>query len=726
MTFRAKTKKRLIILVAVAAVGTLAVGGLWGYRLKARQREYALARQQGLDAMAQGNYEKALERLSGCYTRYGSDPAVVGALAEANYKLDDPEGGHLRSALNLYRNLLNLQPDNEDAQHKLLELYQKVAYRSEALGLADKILQRHPADLKALQARAFALWGLHRFDEALLTFGQLNKLQPLEVDNQVATLQIMRERGRPAEEFLKHAADLRSAYPNDYHVEFISSVACTIAGDGAGALSWARAAAARPIPEPLMLRGLSDQLDRLGQYTEATTLLDKNAARKEDLNLQRVWALRLWELGRFAQVDRELAGLDPATGDPELLALRTLALLRLEQRPAAGKVVEALAARSATDRDARLWAPILRGLLPPQVDWVQERHDLRSALIAWPQHPMISYLFGQAALQTSDADVASKEWQRTASQLALGWAAPVVELSRLVAAQGDFGMAYQLADAARKRAPDDPDVRLNLVQTWAAAVDAGKAQGLDELLDLIAQIQKTDPRAQLTMPIQIRLLLKNNRRAAGLQAFHAALDSTPALSEAVFLRLAGVSREAELGLEQECFERSLQAHGATPTLVLTRALWLHSSKQADEARKYFTTQRAAAKTDSLDWDIAWAEFLDKVTDPAAKQQWDDLARKHPENLQIQWRVLNSPAAATDHALLGQALLRLRAKLGEDNNQMKYLQARWLMQGTVDDKVRKESVTLLMDVLRAQPTNLDARVLLATIYTQQDNIAGAIE
>lgn len=726
MTLRAKTKKRLMILVVIAAAGTLGLGGLWGYRLNARKHAYALARQEGLNAMAQGNYERVLDRLAFCYNRYSNDPAVVSALAEANYKLDDPEGGHLRSAMNLYRTWLNLEPGNEDAQHKLLELYQKVVYRSEALGLADKILQRHPTDAKALQARAFALWGLHRFDDAWTTFKKLNELQPLDVENQIGTLQLMRERGRPSEEILKHAADLRTKYPNDYRMEYISSIACTLTGDSAGALTWVRAAAARPITEPVMLHGISNLLDRLGQYLEATALLDKNTARKTDLNLQRVWALRLWELGRHAQVEREFADLDPATGDPELLALRCLALLKLEQRPAALKIVETLSTRTATNREARLWTPILRGLLAPQIDWVQVRHDLRTAQLTWQQHPIIHYILGEAALQTSDADTASKEWQLTAFQLAPGWALPVVSLSRLVATEGEFGMAYRLAEDAHRRAPEDADVRLNLVQTWAAALDAGKAQGLDELLDLIAQIQKTDPRAQSTIPVQVRLLLKNNRRAEGLKTFHAALDATPALSEGVFLRLAAVSRESELGLEQECFDRSLKAHGVTPTLVLTRALWLHNCKQTEEARTYFTTQRAAAKTVDADWDIASTEFLDQIADPAAKQQWDDLSRKNPDNLQIQWRVLNSRAAAPDHALLGQALQRLRTKLGDDNNQMKFLQARWLMQGTGDDKTRKEAITLLTDVIRAQPTNLAARMLLGTIHQQQDNIAGAIE
>src|ERR1700712_562011 len=81
--------------------------------------------------------------------------------------------GDLARAAQLYRQVLNSQPNNFDARHMLGILRDQQGRSDEALTLLTAALKLKPDSLDALANYALVLGKLQRFDEALATLDRV-------------------------------------------------------------------------------------------------------------------------------------------------------------------------------------------------------------------------------------------------------------------------------------------------------------------------------------------------------------------------------------------------------------------------------------------------------------------------------------------------------------------------------------------------------------------------
>lgn len=729
MTIRAKTIKRLAVIAVVGVVVVAGAGGAVIYKKRVRLALYAQYQQEGLQAYKAADYARVLDRLGNIPTTYyQNNPEVIQALAEANFKIVDPDNRNFKPAMDLYRNLLSQQPDNDDARQKLLNLYLRFSYLADALEMADKILKKFPNDVPALRGRAEALDGLHRYPEAQKTAELLNQVAPLNLEGQFLTLRIMKANNQPTSTLVQRVQALLEKYPKNPGFELLMSEVYRKADDADGVLKWARIAATHKITDPQILRGVVTALDSQKQYAEATAALEKNAAQASDAELFRFWIVRQWQLGRYTAVEQQLSGLVPQApdADPELLAVRALTLIQLHKLDAAKPIKEALLARGSTNRDALLWGQVVDGVLDPSADPKVVLQNLRLAGAVWPTQPMLVYLQGMVLAKLGNVHAAQGRFESLTMEAPV-WAAPVVQLSRIFATNGDLVSAYQYAKFAQQRNPNDPEVRCNLAVLWAAAEENGLTRDRAGLKQLIGEILENNPKEEEIYPAEIRLLLAEGKIPEAKTRLTAILQSTPAPSEETLLRLATVSLDAQLGLTEACLNTSQQAHGLSAKLALRQAYLLVDEKKIADAKKQLSTLRNQHTKDRPDsaWDLVWALFLDRISDPAAKETWTELGNRYPDNLNMQWHILAAPSVAQDHALLGTALERVGKQLSLNDPNLMFLRARWLLFENPNTSEIMEATRILNELIRTDPYHANARLLLAGVLKQQGNTNGAI-
>lgn len=92
------------------------------------------------------------------------------------------QAGKLIKAEQLYRKILQIQPDNYDCLHLLGIIHYQRGEHSEAICLFDKVLKHNPKFSSAHNNRGNALKEMSRFDEALASYDQAIALQSADAD----------------------------------------------------------------------------------------------------------------------------------------------------------------------------------------------------------------------------------------------------------------------------------------------------------------------------------------------------------------------------------------------------------------------------------------------------------------------------------------------------------------------------------------------------------------
>lgn len=92
------------------------------------------------------------------------------------------QAGELIEAEQLYRKILQIQPDNYDCQHLLGIIHYQRGEHVQAVRLFDKVLKHNPKFSSAHNNRGNALKEMNHFDEALASYDQAIALQSADAD----------------------------------------------------------------------------------------------------------------------------------------------------------------------------------------------------------------------------------------------------------------------------------------------------------------------------------------------------------------------------------------------------------------------------------------------------------------------------------------------------------------------------------------------------------------
>lgn len=727
MTVRAKTKKRLLFLAVVGLLCATTLVTVYVVKKRNRVQRNMQYIQDGLQAYQRNDYSATLDLLGHVETQYyQTNPEILHALADANFFIEDPDRVHLMPAKELYQRYLNYKPDDRAAQEHLLSTYMKIRFFPEALAMAKQILTKDPNNLPALQARASSLHLMHQLKEALESAQVLNKIYPQDITGQDLTIRIMMDANYPKEDLRARGRQLMQAYPQDPKFEMLMSQICYYTDDIEGMVKYAQEAGRRKITDPKVLGEVVTKLDLAQRYSDATAVLERNAAHTSDAKFLRFWMLRLCTLGRYQDVDTQLQQLNPGDNisDPELLALRAYCLIKLNRNDQAQKIVETLQTRGSEVRAAVLWAKVLHNQLDETANRKEALRDVRMACAAWPLHPLLLELQGNLLEQMGYINAAETKY-REASGAAPVWVDPLLALSRLYASQNNLPFAFEFAVKALQSNPNDRAAKINKVVLWMGVLDQGFSVDKKGLRPAVDELLASNPRDEELFPVEVRLLCVEEKVPEATKRLTQILASGTPWKEATYYRLFRVSYDQKLGLDEAILNALDKAYPDSATAVYLRTSWLVSKKQNDAARNLFQAAYAKHKGQH-DWEINHAKLLELLADSGALEKWDQLGKTYPEDLQVINQMLVSKVVGENHLLYGAVLDRMAQQMGADDNQYRYLRARWLLADQNRASNISEAVRLLTELVRGQPNHLAGRYLLAELFETQKNYSGAVE
>jgi tetratricopeptide (TPR) repeat protein len=731
---RPTTKRRIIILAASTVTLAALLTGTYEFRQYQINAKSLAYRAQGMEAFSHGDFAGALTPLSKYIERHQNDADALFAFGKARSRVEAPNNRHLSEAIQYYRRGLELQPDNLDAKHQLLDLYSTTGYNAETITLANELLQSNPKDISALRSKAKALASRSQFEEAFAASNQLNTLAPLDIEGQGLSLYLMSPwcLNKPADQILSRAKKNLDAHPNDPRFIMLQGLAyhCTLDNDSAK--QWYIKAAAHPSPDPEFVKICTRLMDEVGLFDKSEDLLARASADGHDPRMTRMLVQRLWQNGRFPQVIDRLKDLSPTDGsaDTHLLAYKAFSLFNLQRDADARPIVEALASRK--DDDAALaWAKALTARFEsPNLNPREKITEFQSALVRDPSNSAIRYMMGEAYTQLGETELALQSWNQVIKDVP-SWSAPRVQVAYLLASTGRSQTAVEQAQQAYASGQNLGSA-IGLVVALATELDSPDASQHPDpanVLSLATEIQQKVPAEPQTLPIYVSLLARTGDKSKAISVINDTLSKNYPIGTDACLRLASVSRAQHLGLEQTILDHAEKSYGPTPPLLLASSMLLADAGHPDQGLQHLNDAASKSTTDIPLWQTALAQYLQHTNDPKSHDTWVALGDRFPLNLSIQSTILDLPDSSTawhDRPFIERTIQRLHSLTGDQGFHWQLARCRWLLTSPNTQRDSAEAVVTLSEIVRTSPGLVIPRLYLAQAMQNVGNNSAATE
>ncbi|MBI1367276.1 MAG: tetratricopeptide repeat protein [Planctomycetes bacterium] len=729
MSIRTKTKKRLLILLAIVVVATGMGVALVVYTKQRNEAQAAVDRAEGMAAVKAEDWDKALDHLGHYWRRNKDDAEAMYNFALARLHVELPNGKHIQQAIQILQRVVQLDDNNVEAMHKLLEIYVAVGFETEVSDLSDKLLAIKPDDIDALRSKVIALMRGRKFKEAMQFNDRAAKVQPEDLQTQTNAILIMSKLDQPPLDLIKRAQGVREKFPDNPRMDVLMAFAYALTNDRTNAVEWIKKAAAAAPPDADYVRIVSDQLDAMGLFPDSLAMLQKNAAELKDVNIIRKYARRLWQNNRYQDIltllkDYKAEDRDSAS---DLLALKAMSLIRDDKKDEAMAIVDALAKRTG-DNGALAWVPVLRDVFIEKPKDIQQVVKIcRDGISASPGDPFIRMFLAEAYAQLGENEQAIEQWE-AAAQYATAWAQPHIRMAMVYSSTNRARQALQEAQQALLRAPDNVGAVVSLANAWSQLIDAGVGDDTkDKLLELLTQVQKAAPGEPNTIGLYVQMLARTGKVDQAKKVITDALAAKDKpLPEQTLLQLASISRDFKLGLEEQLFAMSADKNGTTANLAYGEAVFKLTNESKEAALAYLQPLVEKNGKDDVSWQIAWARFLDQVGDDRAKAAWIAIGDANPNNLHIQRMILGMGAVQSDRAFMDRTIERVKSQSTDEGLTWQLARARWYLTGEDSQRDPTKAVTMLNDIVKRSPDLIEPRILLATAMQQLDNTGAAID
>lgn len=766
---RLKTNRRLVLLgTAVAAV---LAGGFFVAVVRPWQKQRMSGEffEKGQQAFKEKDYFNALGATAQFISRLQNDraklndpryPDALLVYAESRRNIEEANGSHLQQCKSWYQQYLDLRPDDVAARKTLLKVLNELGQGLEAKETAEKLLPKDLAQAKtedvpvlrelalaqlmlATQKKDLADAGLTR------TLDRLLALAPLDLHGNLYRFIADGETGRKAEARAR-AERLLSEHPDRPEALVIAAYSRQVDPRGADLMerheylcraagldpkTAARTAAATYPSEDYAL-DLVSAFDRLNSFEFSLAVLRDAADRVKGPKLELALVRRLWQEIEHDTIIARTASLDPASREvhTDLLGFRALALQRAGKSAEVAPILAGLATREGDFR-AGGWLAALELTDPAKTIEPLKAVEGWQAAVDSKKNPIEPVFWANLGLALSAAgreDEARKAWdQARILPIAASWFFPSLRIAESYLAEGRAEEAARAADQAVMVSPN----RVTVVALWFEAQTARIQRGstepptprsilskLEEAIPMIAKVPGDTGRQlldRLVIP-HVLLLARDGRtedaKRVGMEAVGS--SSSPALLQ----RLAQLSSEERLGIEDACMARVEALTGVTASVVLVKAIELADAGDPD-AGLALIEQQIQKKPQDADFQFARARYLERLGRPTALQAWMALGDAYPDDLNVQKVCLQSPAAAADRAFIERTIQRYAKLLGAEPGAAEGVaytaRARSLMFGAPTKADRDQAVSLLSAVAAAAPRLAEPKFLLAGALSYAD-------
>jgi len=713
MTIQSRRRRRL----AIVALLLLGLGGALTGMYVLRQHQIKVTseahRVAGLEAVENGDSAAAMEHLGAYLRRHDDDVDALYQYACARRRIEAPRGQHLTAAIGVLQRVIDLAPEHDQARSDLLDLYLMCGYSHETLDMAKVVIERNPTDSDAWRAKATAEARLGRFQDALESVTKCIQVQPLDLRACVLQLDVQQKLGATNGQLIEIVKEHRKAFPGSPIANLYEAYAHRLAANAATYIEMLRAAAQSPNSDEPYVIMLVMLLDDARLSDEAMSILEKTSKLNDSPVLLSELARRLWETNRFADLEARLSSLDITKRDTSdlLLGLRASALYELDRREVADAITAKLGERGS-DSIGAAWAGVLHAaysLRPVKPHTMVA--TCNDALSLDPKNPYFAYRCGSAWMALGENDLALSSWKSAIDQRPT-WVSPRVNRVHALLAAGQSNLAQREARQVMERAPTRVDATAAWVLAYAATLSREDREGAQNLLSAATAVQVAAPYEPRTLALYIALQAQSGKRDTAIARLKKILEKAPPLDEATWLSLAAVSKDHQLGLEDECYKKIETAWGLTPGLAVARAQHATSLGHALEGKQQlFKAAATAPPKYQLAWKIAIGKYLDETNDPSALDHWVDLANNNVEDARIQNWALQAQCVQRSPQVQDQIIERLRLLSGPRAVQWRLARAKQLL-NTNDSNRAAEAASLMQEVISDAPNSLSAQLMLA--------------
>lgn len=711
MDIKKRRRRRVAILILVTL---LTVGGLGGVILLQRYKreaETAYHRAEGLAAVEQKDYGKAVSNLFRYLERNPDDAEAQHAFAKATLQVPQGRNRHLFVALQALERATKLDPKNRDAAHELIELYRLVDANEQTLELANRLLTDDPGDAKAMGAKAIALSRLNKAPEGRDVALDAIRLSPDDYRLHLILLQVQRAVQTPSDDLRRYGLEQAEKHPDDPRFELVCGLAHALSGDLEAARGWVRKAASKKIEDAQLAADLVQVLDTLNLWGDSLRVLGEAANRPGGEGMKSELVRRLVENNEFEKAAQLVEGTDPSSKDAKLeqQVLRAMALQNLGKNAEMKAVLDGL--RKRTDSPlAIVYADALSSVYDPELTLPARVEAVKKAIETVPDSPYLYAFLGDAYSSVGDNESALRSWQDAAA-LRAPWGNVRHLVARALLNANRPAEAVPYAEEALMRMPDSVATAVTLLRARAGSLGARPEDSPEKLLVLVDRVQQAAPGEPQSLLVRVEMLARQGKKQEAAAAAAPLLEGENRLDQPTLARLTEINREQDLGLDAQLQQRiSTQLEG-TPELALTRASEAAQRGDLRGGRSILEEGLAAAPEEGkLSWRLALAAYLDGTGDPAAAETWTKVADENPDDRRVQRMALRARATADDREFLRRVIDRLEKQMGADSIDVRIERARWLAGGKESDVT--QAVTQLRSLIEAAPKRLEPRLMLA--------------
>ncbi|HOK67761.1 MAG TPA: tetratricopeptide repeat protein, partial [Anaerohalosphaeraceae bacterium] len=702
--------------------GALTVAGLW-YWNKHVRAERGL--QRGLAAFENKQWDSAAVHLGNYLAAIQprQDPAVLLKYAEAQMNRRPLTRSSIEQALRAYHQILRLE-ENEEVRRRLIEFYVRTD-PAEAQRLAETYLQhKDDPDIACLAASAMMQRGLYpaasQYLNALLE-KHSDCLQAYvllaEIAGQNADLT-----GKSPLEWLTAAVEANPNEPLAY-LQRARYLLQNLQADAAAA------DIQRAQTLPLQTRQQRLQLVAVyleaGRLEEAKQLLETlRAEHSNELSvwlLQAQWAVRSGRPEEMIRAAQEgLAALEPNSYDFWTTAAELL--IQAGQWKQAEEIIRQMTEK----KEEPELTSYLQGLLAEaKGDWPTAVSIWRT-LSANTTDPDASIRLAEACMRLGDS-LAAIQQLRTVLLRFPEHIQAHVQLARWCMKEGRWAEAAEHIQKVLRKQPNHPEyrkmwltIRLRQMQRTGQPLPS---EQLTQEFRTLAQQNPAFSAEQIGFWIETGRLEEAQADLEQLKQREGA-SLRVRLLESDLLKARGQTEQARQVLEELCREFPSAIEPIQKRLVLAI-----QEKEFETAGSFLNSIPLESFPEEQQKTLAiWrAEvlFLQEKTNEGV-EILSALTKKFPSDLSIRRRLLDWTRKTEEIGRLQGWIDEMKTIEGKEGRQWRYEQARLLFERGDIRRDSSQMISLLAEVLRNYPDDVDSRILLASVYEASGNLTLAIQ
>lgn len=730
MLMQRKVRRRLLIAAMIAIVGAAGLGGTYAYLQHRKNNNARASYAKGLGQLDAGKYEEALHSVGRYVQRYPDDLEALSKYGNLRERVPLPNNRHLVEAMKVHLRVLNEAPDNLAARHELIRLYELTGFDTELLHMSEQTLGKAPGDRRALYGRAVALFRLAtpaRRQDALNAVTQYVEAAPNDLKGHLLAFEIMRGTSEGQSRIQTWIDEMEKAQGATLRTLILRSISHAYRGDfgEAKALAIKAAAAEGADFDEELVTVFASHCDRLGLFEQTLAMLDKFASTQKSPTAYTMLLRRLYMAGAYAKA----AAVPVTASNVQALFLKGLCSIESQEMSGVTSATQSLRSLEGKENPAAL-ADLLELLSQPRREPTDLLKRAQTVSIADPSNVCAQLYVADGLLGLGEAESALNVYKRIANQEP-AWSTPVSKIAELAADNGRYADGQQLARKALERNPQDILGLLQLARCMAKDISLANTTPLAEVLQTLDQVDKITAADSMrrfsTVPIRVNALVAAGKIEEAKQVVETMLGASDnAATATVVMSVLLESRALGSSVEEQVEAYYQERFGFAPDLVAHKVRRLITNGQKEQAVKLVADAVAQAKPEeALEWKVLHAKVLDDVGAPGALEAWKTLADSFSGNARVQWYALASRSARTDYAFEGRLIERIGEQSELRGTNWKIARAQWLMRGKESQKTA-EAAVILSDLVKAQPENTSARLLLAECMLRLNQQTSATE